>query len=118
LNTVTDDLELTIESTWVEEDTLGYNRIIVLNFFTADLISYDLKEQMRAAGKLLRERIMQKLDREIGIKHECDYVFSEYDNPEIFGGKWVTPPAYGGTMTILKLRDEKHFALFKLYYSN
>ena len=111
----TDDLELVLDSTWVEEGEL-FDRVVVLDFFSRDCIDSSGDALMRTVGQTLRDRIIFKLENELGLKHGADYVFALYDNPYMIEGKWIVAPGHGAMKTVVRLKDEEHFTMFKLHY--
>ncbi|GEM_PF-3890968 len=112
-----DDLELMMESTWLESTGTGYDRVVVLNFFTSDLYDNSHDVMLRTMGTTLRKRVSDKLEEEIGIKHKEDYIFAIYDNPKMKDGSWMTSPVLGEQRTVIRIRDEEHFTMFKLHYN-
>ena len=113
---VTDDLELSIETTWIEENSSGYNQVVVLAFFSADCLSSRGEDMMKTVGQKLRARLEEKLRRDLGLEHERDYIFGTYENPEMLFGKWITAPKNDSSHVMLKLKEEEHFTMLKLHY--
>lgn len=115
---INDDLKLSLESTWIESNGSGYDRVVVLNFFTVDCLSSSPENVLKAVGPALRERVISKLDREIGLVHEADYIFGVYDSPKMRNGRWAPGPIPSDMRTIIRLRDEENFTMLKMHYSN
>lgn len=76
----------------------------------------DVDSLERTVGVKLRQRIGEKLRRELGLEHEHDYIFGSYDNPIIRDGKWITAPQQGESRTVIRLREDEHYTMFKLHY--
>lgn len=114
---MTDDLQLNIETTWIEETGTNYNRVVVLTFFTSDCFSSDGDKMLRTVGEPLRERVSEKIEREVGLKHHEDYIFHAYDDTVMREGRWAPAPLVGDMRTVIRIREEEHFAMFKLHYS-
>lgn len=87
-----------------------------MEFFCSDVLSSRSEDMFKTVGQPLRDRISAKLQEELGLEHEVDYVFGVYDNPQMKGGKWIHALVTGDLRTIIRLRDEEHYAMFKLHY--
>lgn len=111
-----DDLELVLDSTWIESGDTGFDRVAVLDFSTRDCFSSESETLMRTVGKQLRDRIMRKLENELGLKHGIDYVFAIYDEPYMRDGRWIVAPVYNAMQTVIRIKEEEHFTMFKLHY--
>ena len=113
-----DDLELQLETTWIENTATGYDRVVVLNYFTRDIFSSDPTVMLQTVGQLFRNRIADKLQQDIGLAHDEDFIFAYYDQPEMDDGYWLSKPKTADNRIIIRIRDEEHFAMFKMHYSN
>lgn len=113
---MTDDLELRIETTWIEETGSAFDRVVIVEFYTSDCISSDTDSMFRTVGKTLRTRISKKLKDDLGLVHKKDFIFGIYDNPTMENGKWLAAPIPSGMRSIIRLKDEEHYTMFKLHY--
>lgn len=113
---MTDDLELSIETTWIEETGTNFDRVVVLNFFTSDCLSSSGERMQRTVGQPLRDRVSAKIESEVGLIHLEDYIFHAYDDPVMRNGKWAPAPLTGDMRTVIRIKDEEHFTMFKLHY--
>lgn len=112
MNQSHEDIEIKIESTWIEQGTSGFDRVVVIEYMCPEVIRGD---RSPIAGDELRNTIELKLHSDLGLVHEQDYIFAFYDAPVIKDGKWLRPPA-PERRAILRIKDEEHFAMFKLHY--
>lgn len=116
---MTEDLELKIESTWIENDNpSGFDRVIIVEFWTADILSSQTTDLSLTVGKGLRNRVIKKLHNDLGLVHNQDYIFGVYDNPKMSNGTWISKPIFSDQRVILRMRQEEHFAMFKLHYTS
>jgi len=101
-----DDLQLTIETTWLEQSDSKYNRVVVLNYTSS---AHD-PQRLNLAG-LVRE----KLEYDIGIKHQIDYVFSHMARGHT---RYILGMAIAEDQrVVIRLKDEEHFVILKLHYA-
>ena len=113
---MSDDLKLSLESTWIESGSASpYPRVVVLGFFTVDCMDSG-SGVLRTVGQPLRDRVVKKLQADIGLIHGDDYVFGVYDNPKLSDGRWQPAPVFGGQRTIIRLLKEEHFTMLKMHY--
>jgi len=110
-----DDLELWIDSTWVEGEC-DFGRVIVMGYMCSDMYQSDADSLERTVGPNLRRRIGEKLSTDLGIEHERDYIFGVYDNPVMRDGKWITAPQQGESRAIIRVKEDEHFTMLKLHY--
>lgn len=111
-----DDIELWIETSWIEDDQTEFNRVVIMEFFCQDMIFSDSDSLSKTVGPTLRSRIDRKLEQEIGLKHEQDYIYANYDNPVMRDGKWIAAPMNGEHRIEIRFKEEEHFAMLKLHY--
>lgn len=116
MNQIIDDLELKIETTWLEETGSEFHRVIIVEYFCSDCIQSSSGAMTRTIGQQLRDRIMRKLTDDLGLMHNVDYIFGLYDNPVMKNGVWITKPSHDDMRFILRLRDEEHYTMFKMHY--
>jgi hypothetical protein len=112
-----DDLTLSIQATWLESNGCGFDRVVILDFFCSDCLMSD-DRAFNTVGQSLRDRIEAKLERDLGLVHRRDYIFGIYDNPVMKDGVWVIRPIPGDMRTIVRIKDEEHFVMFKMHYSD
>lgn len=117
LNYEDDDLTLSIQTTWLENHDNGFNRVIVLEFFCSDCIMSG-NDVFRVVGQALRDRVSAKLERDLGLVHGRDFVFAIYDEPVMKDGVWTIRPIYSDMRTVIHLKEEEHFVMFKMHYSD
>lgn len=117
---MTDDLEIRIETTWIEDTGSAFDRVVIVEFYTSDCISNDTEAMFRTAGKTLRTRISKKLKNDLGLLHKKDFIFGIYDNPKMQNGKWLSASSWtphpNGMRSIIRLKNEEHYTMFKLHY--
>ena len=92
--------------------------MVILNYFCTDCIMSDGESLFRTVGQTLRDRIEAKLSRDLGLVHRRDYIFGVYDNPVMKEGVWISRPIPGDMRTIVRLKEEEHFVMFKMHYSD
>lgn len=113
---MTDDLELRIETTWIEETGSDFDRVVIVEYFTSDSVGSDMNSLFKTVGKTLRTRISKKLKNDLGLVHKEDFIFGIYDNPEMENGKWLSAPIPSDSRSIIRLKKEEHYTMFKLHY--
>jgi hypothetical protein len=113
---LTDDLKLKIESTWIEKDFDGFDRVIIFNVETNDFISpVSLNKTSRDS---IRARVEAKLTSEIGLVHGDDYVYDSYDAVATSDRiATMFTPEEKSTKVSLKIQTEEHFTMLKLHYA-
>jgi hypothetical protein len=87
------DIKIEIDTTWLESTESEFHRVVVLTITTdPDLFS--------------RENTIEKLERDIGLKVDIDYMFCH----DMFH---AGDNFYSST---IRLRDEEQFVMLQLYY--
>lgn len=111
-----DDISLKLETTWLEESGSRFNRVIVIEYWTSDLVKSTGDALIKTHGEPLRDRIKHKIKEDLDLDHETDYIFGVYDNPVMRDGVWTTPPLMNQNRIIIRLSKDEHFTMFKLHY--
>lgn len=108
-------IHIEIGSTWMESSG-EYPRSVGLAMLFEREMPDDVRGMKMTYGSDLRDELIKKFKDELGIVHLKDYIFSNYDyDPVLKNGVWH--PAPPNQKVIIKMRDEEHYAMFKLHYS-
>lgn len=101
-----------METTWLESSDTGYDRVIVLNF-VVDYDAFNYPPWDTITNQELRNKIAEKLEDEMGLLQQTDYVFTEFKDTS----QRHTPAFWSDNPRIvIRLKDEEHFTMFKLHY--
>lgn len=112
-------LSLSLDNTWIEEDE-DYPRLVTVSFWAPEILQSNTNALMSTMGSQLRTRVARKLESELGLVHKKDYIFTDYSEPRMQEGRWLTkpPPAPDFFQFAIRMRQEEHFTMFKLHYGN
>jgi hypothetical protein len=118
LTVTIDDLELEIETTWVENCGHAFERVVVLILSSLDVNDtnrtiYDA-DLCKQAHKRMQEKLIDKIDADIGLVHGTDYIFQENVSATL---KPMTLPYKWGKRIVIRLQQEEHFTMLKLHYN-
>jgi hypothetical protein len=112
----TQDLELEIENTWIEENSSGFDRVVAVSYFCPSILDGSVDELMETYGARFRARVSGKLLDEMGIEHGKDYLFGDYSITTIQDGTWLSKKPPTNFQFLLRFREEEHFVMFKIHY--
>jgi len=101
----TKDLDFKIETTWLEGDAYerGFPRVVVVEYFNWNIPAmYGSTALSPVMSSALAARIIEKIKEELGLRHKIDYTFGTNAN--------------GTFRIVFRIKEEEHYAMFKLHY--
>lgn len=110
------DLDFKLESTWLEDGTNDFKRVVILNYHFK---KYDA-EDSDFRPKALKGMIEEKLEDELGFVLGRNYVFgSKNDFDQLhqdLQSKELLRLTIEVNSLVIRLKDEEDYTMLKLHY--
>lgn len=105
------DLELQIQTTWIECNKTGYDRVVVLNLHNVAALGSDIDLLYNHADDHIKQQLSEKLKHDIGLELGGDFIFSTQP------GLVNSPKLTDNQRIVIRLQNEEHFTMLKLHYN-
>tara|TARA_R110000851_G_scaffold99038_3_gene213922 strand:- start:212 stop:562 length:351 start_codon:yes stop_codon:yes gene_type:complete len=113
LSVTFDNFELEIETTWMENCDLGFDRVVVL--VVSGMSATDLTELLSSNfQQQMHKKSIDKITAEIGLMHGTDYIFQEHATLQT---RNLALALSLHQRIVIRLQQEEHFAMLKLHYN-
>lgn len=111
-----DDLTISIANTWLESDDTDFNRVVVLRCQTVTWLLSDQDSHEANTVQRFRERLISKLEADLGLIHQKDYIVDSAGIHSMMDGVW-SDDVIDLNQTKIKLKKDEHFTMLKLHYN-
>ena len=115
-----DDIDIRVVSSWTDTSNV-VDHVAAITMFCRSMIMSDSEALRESQPERLQARIVDKIDKEVGLAVGVDYIFedgaltptAETSNPNYQNNTTLTSLA---TPVLLKFKNAETFTLFKLKY--
>ena len=107
-----DDITITPTTSWTDSSN-EFDHIVISEFFCKSIIMSDTQVLFESNETRLRDRVIDKISEETGLKYGLDYVFGKsLNNKGTIDFTQLSP----NQSLVLRFKGAETFTMFKLKY--